>query len=157
MQGEAARGGGALWYTDPARDGTWAGFQEVHGSPGPGPSPPGAGPSDESPPQAEPTEAEPSEAEPTEGEPSGSQPTDAGPSSAGVDPTADSHGDTPGSAGAPIVVADPAPGILVDTDGDGILDTGLTDSDGDGVLDTANAAGIRLRAGDWWEWGVTQR
>ncbi len=57
----------------------------------------------------------------------------------------------------PVVVAEPAPAVLVDSDGDGVLDTGLTDTDGDGLLDTASAATVRLRAGDWWEWGVTQR
>ncbi|WP_024793004.1 hypothetical protein [Tomitella biformata] len=58
---------------------------------------------------------------------------------------------------APVVVAEPVPTLVVDTDGDGILDTGLTDRDGDGRLDTASPASIRLRAGDWWEWDVTLR
>lgn len=54
-------------------------------------------------------------------------------------------------AGGPTVVADPAPGILVDTDADGILDTALTDTDGDGLLDSATA-----RA-DWSGWAAPPR
>lgn len=60
-------------------------------------------------------------------------------------------------AGSPTVVADPAPGVLVDANGDGILDTALSDADGDGLLDTASPADVRLRAGDWSAWGVTRR
>ncbi len=61
-----------------------------------------------------------------------------------------------GSVTAPVVVAEPAPAVLVDTNRDGILDTSLTDTDGDGLLDTTTAASVRQLAGDLSQWGGPQ-
>lgn len=74
----------------------------------------------------------------------------------GLDLPADPEPVAP-QAASPVVVADPKPTIVVDTDGDGLLDTGLTDSDGDGLLDTVSAAGASPYADGWWGWAARPR